>query len=277
VGAPPVYEWPALIRYTIKAVTWASMEHLTWFSYVERGEEVELVYSGAYELRKLTIDWTRQFGTDPPQDVAQCTFHLLNLTAGVPDASWITSDYTTAEALFDTWWTAIKIYYADEMKTSQYSWRADGPAFRPHGTEFSPTLRTVSRSSAGTNTTEQTLPPQTAVSVTEVTPAKFTVEDVEGVGTQLRNRWGRFYLPPPVASVLNAGRLEASIGGTFATATQTLYNGLVAAQLVPVMYSPTTGNSWAVTEIHVDDIFDVIRSRRFTTPKTRNTKTINAV
>jgi hypothetical protein len=35
------------------------------------------------------------------------------------------------------------------------------------------------------------------------------------------------------------------------------------------MYSPTTGSSWSVDEIHVDDIFDVIRSRRYTTPLSR--------
>jgi hypothetical protein len=49
-----------------------------------------------------------------------------------------------------------------------------------------------------------------------------------------------------------------------------MYNTCRAADLIPVMYSPTTGNSWSVDEIHVDDIFDVIRSRRYRVPLARN-------
>jgi hypothetical protein len=40
------------------------------------------------------------------------------------------------------------------------------------------------------------------------------------------------------------------------------------------MYSPTTGNTWSIKEVHVDDIFDVVRSRRFVTPLSRNTRTL---
>lgn len=201
------------------------------------------------------------------------THHFVNLTAGIPDASWDTTDYTTVESAFDTFWGAIKNQYAPSVKLAQYSWRPDGPEFRPKGTSLAPTLRTVARSVVGTAPGEA-LPPQAAISVTETTAAKFTVEDVEGVGTQLRNRWGRFYLPAPATIACDDGRVDPTAASQIANAAQTFYNACVAAQLIPVMYSPTTGHAWSVLEIHVDDIFDVIRSRRFITPLTRNVKAI---
>jgi hypothetical protein len=112
------------------------------------------------------------------------------------------------------------------------------------------------------------------VTVTEVTAAQFTVEDVEGVGTQLRNRWGRFYLPPPTSDKLSAGRVLATACETISVATAALYTGLRSDDLIPVMYSPTTGSSWSVDAVHCDDIFDVIRRRRFDGPLTRAAHTV---
>jgi len=203
------------------------------------------------------------------------THHFLNLTGGDPDGTWTTGDYTTVESAFDTYWGAIKEWFSDKYTLAQYQWRADGPAHRPHGTEFSPTLRTIARTVAG-GATNQSLPPQVALSVTEVTPAKYTATDVEGVGDQLRNRWGRYYLPAMTVGVMSNGRPSPTVTADVADATQVFYNTCVAADLIPVMYSPTTGSSWAVSDIHVDDIFDVIRSRRFVTPTTREPRVIDS-
>jgi hypothetical protein len=60
-------------------------------------------------------------------------------------------------------------------------------------------------------------------------------------------------------------------------AVKTFYNTCVAAQIVPVVYSPTTGSAWAIEHVHVDDLVDVVRSRRYTTPTTRAPNDINAV
>lgn len=235
-----------------------------------------MVWNAPYELRKLSVNWLRAQGETPPQDVAMCTFHFLNLTDGTPDASWITSDYTQVEGAFNAFWAAIDDHYDSSTKLGDYVWRADGPAFRPHGSSLSPTLRIAASSGTAGLLTGEYLPPQVAITVTEVTPAKYTVENVEGVGTQQRNRWGRFYLPSPSALDVVAGRLASSAAETIAVAAQTFYNACVAADHIPVVYSPTTGSSWAVDEIHVDDIFDVIRSRRYVTPLSRHAKTITA-
>lgn len=238
-------------------------------------------WNAPYELRKLTVNYSRAVTGAPAQDAAMTTHHFLNLTADVPDVSWITADYTTVESAFDAFWTAIKPRYSPSVSLAQYSWRQDGPAFRPHGTSLAPNLRTIARSVAGTNT-HTLMPPQVAVSVTEVTPAKFTVEDVEGSGTQSRNRWGRFYLPAPALDDASAnstclnGRVDSAFAEAVAVAAQVMYNACVAADLIPVMYSPTTGSAWAVSDVHVDDIFDVVRSRRFVTPLSRHSKSIDA-
>ena len=220
-----------------------------------------------------------------------CTFHFLNLTAGVPDASWITTDYTTVENAFDTYWAALVGLYASDVKLTEYSWRADGPAFRPFGTSLSPTLRITPRSVAGSglqrysraddvagsaSATSQ-LPPQVAVTVTETTAATFIAHDVEGIGDQTRNRWGRYYLPSTHSATSSDGRLLAASQTTIANAAEAFYETCVSAQIIPVVYSPTTGHSWSVLEVHVDDIFDVVRSRRYITPLSRAARVITQV
>lgn len=234
-------------------------------------------FTSGFELREVTIRWTRNISGKPPEDEAMSTLHLLNRTGGLPDATWTTTDYTTAETALDTYWTALKGMYSSNgaATLSGYTWRADGPAFKPFGTSLQPTLRITNRSVAGAETAEP-LPPQVAVTVTEVIPATYVAHDVEGVGDQTRNRWGRMYLPAPAASMVDDGRPTAAFLTNVANAHQTLYNSLVAADLLPVVYSPTTGHAWSVDEIHVDDVFDVVRRRRFRNTLARNARTITA-
>lgn len=238
-------------------------------------------WTGTYELRKMTAKYTRTPATGVVQDAAMTTHHFLNITGGDPDASWITADYTAVESAFDTFWGAIKALYGAETKLSEYSWRADGPAFKPFGASLSPTLRLTARSVVGTGSNASFLPPQVAVSVTEVTAAHYTAYGVgvpgktPGTGrTQLRNRWGRFYLPNVNVGNVTSGRLSTAAQTTIADAAEAMYQTCVSAGLVPVVYSPTNGNAYSVDAIHVDDIFDVIRSRRFIVPLSRAERTI---
>jgi len=257
---------------------------LDWISVPTETPGVSVaIYTGDYELRKLTVGWSRTPTAGVVQDLDMCTFHFLKLTSGNPDNSWVTSDYTTVEGAFDTAWTTLASSYPPELKLASYIWRADGPGFKPHGGSLSPTLRITPKSIAGSGTASAALPPQCAMSVTEVTEAHYTAFGVgvpghtPGTGrTQVRNRWGRFYLPPMAPVNLTDGRWSSGACTLTANNIQTFYNACVAAHLVPVMYSPTTGNSWSIIEIRVDDIVDVIRSRRYVTPITRAPKAINA-
>lgn len=201
------------------------------------------------------------------------THHFVNLTGGVPDASWITADYTAVESAFDAFWNAMKAYYHSGFKLGEYIWRADGPAFRPKGSNLAPTLRRTPKNVAGTSAADL-LPPQVAVTVTETTSATFVVEDVEGSGAQVRNRWGRFYMPAPAVGACVMGRVSPTFQTLLADSIDTCYEACVAAGLHPVVYSPTTGHAWSVLETHTDDIFDVMRSRRYITPLSRAARTL---
>lgn len=243
-------------------------------------------YTGSYELRKLEVRWSRTPTVGVVQDPAICTFHLINITSGTPDATWTDADYASVEARFDTWWTTnLNDFYKAETKLFEYVWRADGPAFKPFGSSLSPTLRITPKSIAGSNAGAfAMLPPQCACTVTEVVPSTYTAFGVgvpgstPGTGrTQVRNRWGRFYMPPPSSQYLDDGRWANGFTDTLADDTKTLYDGLVTDQFIPVVYSPTTGSAWGVEEIHVDDIVDVIRSRRFETAIRRTPRTIAGV
>lgn len=227
----------------------------------------------AYELRELTLKWTRAYTGRPLQDAAMCTFHIANFTGGVPDATWTAGDYATCEALFDTYWGAIKEWFNASHTLSEYTWRADGPAFKPYGAALQPTLRATPKAVVGTGTGTE-CPPQVAISVTEVVPATFVAHNVEGVGDQTRNRWGRFYLPNPSVNAIDAGRIHTDCCEDVAIATKALYDGLAAADFGVVVYSPTTGHAWTVTQVHVDDIADVIRRRRFDGALSRHSKDI---
>lgn len=267
----------------IRLVVHQVVEHLDWITVpMEDGTQVTM-WTADYELRKLTVSWSRTPTTGVVQDKDQCTFHFLNLTGGNPDASWIDADFVIVETAFDAFWTALTLNFPPETKLAEYLWRKDGPAFRPHGSEFSPTVRIVPRAVAGGGSASQVLPPQCAMSVTEVTAAHYTAfgvgvpGKVPGTGrTQVRNRWGRFYLPAMKPTILLDGRFDPTTCTAVSLAVKNFYNACVAGQIVPVMYSPTTGSSWSIDAVHVDDIVDVVRSRRYVTPMTRAANTINA-
>lgn len=233
-------------------------------------------WTSGYELRKLAVRFSRAVGSTPPQDAAVCTFHFLNLTGDEPDASWTTADYVAVETAFNSFWNGLSSNYNSQTRSEDFVWRADGPAFRPFGASLSPTLRLqATNHTAGAASAEQ-LSPQTAVSVTEVIPATFVAHDVAGVGDQTRNRWGRFYLPAPIVSVVQNGRWTSAFAEDVATRCQTFYNACVTADLIPVVYSPTTGHAWSLDAVHVDDLCDVIRSHRYTAPLSRHSKAITA-
>jgi len=70
--------------------------------FAEVGESDEIHW------KRLLAVVTRASPTGTTEDKAVMTFDLLNITSGQDDPTWTTSDFTTAEGLFDTWWTSIK-------------------------------------------------------------------------------------------------------------------------------------------------------------------------
>jgi hypothetical protein len=279
--SPGIASPPTIVRLLVQYGSLAD-----WFSNPWATPDLKLAtWTGTYQLRKLTVKWTRTPTIGVVQDMDMCTFHFLNITAGNPDDTWTDADFTTVESGMDAYWTTLKYAYGSETKLAEYHWQADGPQFKPHGALLSPTVRVVTKSVPGTASGPNMLPPQCATSVTEVTSSHYTAYGVgvpghePGTGrTQVRNRWGRFYLPATDAiNTISDGRFIGPWCSNAADGARTWYNACIAAQIVPVVYSPTTGNSFSIDAIHVDDIVDVVRSRRYVTPTTRQPRTINAL
>jgi hypothetical protein len=220
-------------------------------------------------LRQLQVTFTRTSSATLSEDVDVCTFHFTKLSAEDFTNSWVTADYTGIETAFDTWWGAIKSAFPAGTKLHQYRWYKTGPAY-PHS---GPAVRITTKDVAGTGT-GSVVPPQCAESITEI--------------VRIRKHWGRFYLPAMVVGGYDAyGRIASSMFGGASgllSATVTLYNACRTNGTPPVVYSkakpqrttkhgvvlpPQPARAYAVDNLQMDDIVDVIRHRRYDTAITK--------
>lgn len=236
-------------------------------------------FTGTFELRKLAWRISRAPTGGTVEDVAVMTFHFLKVSGGTP-AAWVDgTDLPAIEALFTTYWGTMKPYYAPHYHSDQYRWYKDGPAFyelreTPAPARYvpiaagNPAVRVTEVDVAGTGSTTANLPPQCAMTITEKTSA--------------RAHWGRFYLPAPQnAQSDGQGRIGAWVTTDFLPAAVTLYNGCRSAGYKPVAWSiqkPERAKksgallpaqeaiAYEVTSLQMDNLFDVIRSRRWGAP-----------
>jgi len=274
-----------------RAVSWWAT-HSTEGIYIEWDHPapeglVSLQWSGSdLEMRKLAVRWARTPSAGGAEDVDVCTWTFLRLDdSDVPTNDWSdTSKYTTIETAFDTCWNGLKGAFNPNTKLSQYRWSKDGPAWRATPTPYNPAVRVTDRSVVGSAAGGAPMtPPQCATTVTEKTVR--------------RDAWGRFYYPAPATAKLGAdGRIDSTYAATLLSTWVTFYNTCRAARLVPVVYAPAlpvrdrhrsgvvVGQLAArddvvyeVTDLQVDDLFDVIRSRRWRNPTVRSSTALAAL
>lgn len=221
--------------------------------------------SSSVGWRRLHAVCTRLTPAGTIEDKAIMTFDLLNITSGSADDTWTTTDFTTAESKFDTMFAAIASGLSPKLTVSEYRWYRK--TFAPAGTVYpdgkpkyfadsGPPARVTPKAIVGTGPGTQQMPYQVAISVTEK--------------TSLAKHWGRFYIPNPGMSMFDAfGRVAAT---TFVqTPVQVCYAALADAELFPVVPSGAHSSLLSVTQIQVDDVPDVQRSRR---PKTTLVRTV---
>lgn len=229
-------------------------------------------YTGTFELRKLQWRLSRAPGSRT-EDVDVMTFHFLKVSAGTPVA-WVDgTDLPLIETGLNTLTTALKSFWFPFTHSDQYRWYADGPAFyeivsgNPIATPIgdNPALRITEVDVAGTASSTTALPPQCAASVTEKTSA--------------RKHWGRFYIPMQASGSTDAtGLLGSATVTSIAAAVVTFYNSCRSSSLVPVVWSiqkparpkrpsgtlpAQPAKAYEITSVQVDDIVDIIRSRRY--------------
>jgi len=190
----------------------------------------------------------------PDEDDAIFTMHIRQVVAAAPDILPITDqgrdDFVQN---FNTFWEAIDQYVTQQIRLTQLRFYdvQSGP-----GIDMGDPVRVVEYNNVGTGSSGP-LPPQVAVSVT--------------FKTAHRLRWGRFYLPGPTRAMCdNSGRLDPVAAQDIANAAAALANrGGTGAALT--VFSRKHWNHEDVEQVQVDDIFDVIRRRRFSAPHVRKT------
>jgi hypothetical protein len=225
----------------------------------------DFLFSGSDEVDPL--EWRRvtaRFQRSGDDDVV-VSFDLLNVTAGGIDVTWTTGDYTAAETLLDAFFTTYKPYFSTTTTLIEYRWYR--MEFRPVGDPrpFVPSVvpsRLSAKSIVGTGGTSP-MPRQIACVVTERTP--------------LPKHWGRAYLPMDgLATPLGAsGQIPGSGVAAILAAANTLYRGLWAADLIPVVAITQVNGDPArallpVTALVVDSVPDVQRRRRTAVPGTKS-------
>lgn len=190
-------------------------------------------------VRHATVVWSRT-----GEDQVMSHFTFVNITDGAFDDTWTDADYEAVEALILAWWAYLKYMYPSTTKLDKIAWHRRGPSVVPPEAA----VRVLEVDVAGTSAANQNLPAQVAMTIT--------------LRTALRRRWGRLYLPAPAKDYNSDGRIGTTQVTDMADATDTLISDAADADFKLVVYSPTIRAAYTVESINVDNVFDVMRSRR---------------
>jgi hypothetical protein len=239
--------------------------------------------SGDFETRRLQMEFSVTGASLLDEDIRVITFHAIKLSGGAPINTWDSADFQAMTVAIDTWWNAVKVWYHQNFVWTRLAFYRAGPNVVPPQTHVFESLQNSGGLSLG-----QTLPPQVAVSVTERAGQK--------------KNWGRFYMPAPavtsstgVQAMTDSGRPNTAMLTAFADATDALYESQLTANRPFVVYRPLLeagrptkdrpqgselperpANAQTVDTIQVDDVFDVIRSRRWDNPTLRLQRGVGA-
>lgn len=180
----------------------------------------------------------------PAQDAVTTHLDFLNLTNGSPDDTWTDADFVELETLLLAYVQGLAATIPVSVVFDQIRWYRVGPGVLPPN----PAVRIFEANFAGS--AANSLPPQIAASVT--------------LKTVPRRQWGRMYLPLMGQSALSpTGRFSNSAIDGVGLLTRTLFDGAVGVEKPPVVYSPRRGKAYTVETVQIDNVPDVIRSRRF--------------
>ena len=195
----------------------------------------------------------------PDEDDAVITMHIRDKAWLLPDEFPITDPKRQNFVMaIDAWWAIVRPFVTSHviMREARFYDVPEGGPFPnkdPRGHMGDPQL-VHNFSNPGTNSSGA-LPPQVAVSVT--------------FKTAQRLRWGRYYLPHPARNTLddkgaiNRDCADALLAGTHEL-TRRDGNGTCLT-----VFSHKYWNHQDPETIQVDDIFDVIRRRRYSRPQYR--------
>lgn len=186
----------------------------------------------------------------PPEDVVTTHLDIQNFTGGNPDDSWTDGDFSLIEAALRTCFVALAGMMAAPLKLNEIRWYRIGPGIVPPN----PAVRITPENILATGSAK--LPPQVALTLT--------------LKSGVRASWGRMYLPFGTQSMVTPdGYILSSDASQIVSAFNTLFNTLAQSDFLPVVYSRTRSKAYSIEQLVVDDVWDVIRSRRFSKPTNR--------
>lgn len=209
------------------------------------------------QWRRLQVKFSRTAPTGLTEDAGINTYDIVNMSDGNLDTSWTDADFVTCETHFDRFHVDLAAAMTNTHTVDQYRWYKMqfnpltlSEPFVPSGAP----VRVIEKNMVGSSPSFP-LPFQVAMSVTEKTP--------------LRKHWGRVYLPGMSGAQLASahGRWDSAKLATMANSVQNLHEDLNDDQFIP--HVPVTQfngqpvrSLYGIDKIQIDDIPDVIRSRR---------------
>src|SRR5215207_9706898 len=104
-------------------------------------------WTGTFELRVSQMEWTPAGAGVAEEDVRICTFHNIKLTGGNPDAAWTQANYDSLHQWMQSFWVAIRGYYAEELVFTEVRTYKAGPQITPP----QPPVDTSAYTDAGTS------------------------------------------------------------------------------------------------------------------------------
>jgi hypothetical protein len=208
----------------------------------------------AGEWRHVQIIWD-DVSSGLPADAMVTTLDLSNITGGGLDSTWTSADYTTCDGILTTLVNAWGGLCDDHVHSREirYYKRLFNPYSNPK--PFAPSGPPEHVLPLVVNGTQpQAMPHQVAFTHTEK--------------TTFPKHWGRSYWPAFAAgSIVAGGLVSNTVVDSWCTAVHTAYAALGAAEFFPTV--PTTQVDHVpmrmllgVTSVQVDNVADVIRSRR---------------
>lgn len=166
------------------------------------------------------------------------------------------TDFLIVEARLDGFWSTIANLRSDSVTVREHRWY---PAVLPPDTPGE-ALRVIASGIEGT-ATGNLHPPQVATTLTFI--------------TDVRRRWGRFYIGGLTTVGADfAGRQTSAAIISIVEAAESAFLNTATNWKVQVFGSPTP-NSLPVRSVRVDDVFDIIRSRRYGGTLIRETRSLD--
>lgn len=204
---------------------------------------------------------------NPNEDTAIFTLHIRGLVDNLPDSlgSIDNTKRDTFAAAVVTFFNAIKGGLTTKLILSQIRFYEMGANATAH---MGPPIQIKTYNAPGTSS-GAVLPPQLSQSVTLKHPS------TGGVG-RTNSRWGRFYIPGVTTSTLDInGRFDPAWCTLVANAAVVLYRPVGGANgCKATIWSRKAWGHFDPNVVQVDDVPDVIRSRRFSSTNARSRVTV---